>query len=216
MAIGMLALLVVAGLGLTSGIVGLVWVGLSRSSGDAVTGILLAEPAPQLAGELPRHDTPVHNARMRHLIARFIRRFTAASGSHSGQPSALYREPGSIDLATNGPGWVMYLGHNSAASLSAPAITIGRVMAVLTGSSAPNSSRPTAPGPRGGSARCAITLFGTTTVSLCAWASEHTIGALMSPTANTTEKELAALMPLMRLDLQPGPASHKTPRWTFG
>jgi len=212
----MLALLSVAGLALTTVIVGLVKVGVTWSSGEAAATIPLAEPAPALAGGLPQRDKPVHNAMTLQLIAKFTSRFAAVSGSGSGQPAAFYRELGSIDFASNGPGWVMYLGHNSTASLGAPAVTIGRVMAALTGSSAPDSSWPAAPGALGGSARCAITPFGTTIVSLCAWATDHTIGALMSPRADTRGDELAVLMPQMRRDLQPGPASHEGPTWTFG
>jgi hypothetical protein len=215
-AIVMLALLAVAGLALTGVIVGLVKVGVIWSSGEAAATIPLAEPAPAVAGGLPQRDKPVHNAMTLQLIAMFTRRFGAVSGSASGEPAAFYRELGSVDFASNGPGWVMYLGHNSTASLGAPAVTIGRVMAALTGSSAPNSSWLAASGPLGGSARCAITPFGTTIVSLCAWATEHTIGALMSPRADTRGDELAVLMPQMRRDLQPGPASHEGPAWTFG
>ena len=215
LAIVTLAVLGVAGLALTGLIVGLVKVGVSWSSGQAAATIPLAQPAPVLAGGLPQRHEPVRNAKTLRLIAKFTRRFAAVSGSNSGQPAAFYRELGSIDYDSNGPGWVMYLGHNSAASLGAPAAIIGRVMASLTGSSAPTSSWPIAAGPQGGSARCAIVPFGTTTVSLCAWATEHTIGALMSPRADTKGDELAVLMPLMRRDLQPGPASHQMPRWMF-
>jgi len=215
-AILMLALLAVAGLALTGVIVELVKAGVDWSSGQAAATIPLVEPAPVLAGGLPQRDEPVHNSRTLRLIGTFTHRFAAVSGSGAGQPAAFYRELGSIDLASNGPGWVMYLGHNSAASLGAPAATIGRVMAVLTGSSAPGSSWPVAAGPPGGSARCAIAPFGSTIVSLCAWATEHTIGALMSPRADTKGDQLALLMPMMRVDLQPGPASHQGPKWKFG
>jgi len=202
-----LVLLVAAGLALTGVIVRLVGVGISWSSGEAAAASPLAVPAPALAGGLVRRYLPVHNTMTQELIAEFIRRFTAATGSYTGHPAALYREPGTVDLATNGPGWVMYLGHNSTASLGAPDLTIGRVTDALTGTSAPNSFWRVAPGPRGGSARCAITHFGGTPVALCAWATQYTIGALMSPTTSTRGNELANLMPLMRLDLQPGWAS---------
>lgn len=200
----LLALLVVAGLALTSTIVGLVSTDTSAATGAPTTSVPLAVPAPGSAGGLPRHDPSVHNAAMLALVAEFARRFTTVTGSLSGQPSGLYREPGAVDPASGEPAWIMYLGQNSATPLGAPDVTISRVMAALTGSSAPGSSWPVTAGPLGGTAHCALAAFGTTSVSLCAWATEHSIGALMSPTADTRGNELAVLMPLMRADLQPG------------
>jgi hypothetical protein len=203
-ALPMLALLVVAGLVLTAVTVGLVNLGLATATGNFAAATPLVVPAPAVAGGLPRHYQPVTSTVTQGLFTEFVQRFTAISGSYSGQPTGLYREPGTIDLATDDPGWVMYLGYNSATALRAPSATITQLMADLTGSSAPGSSWPVAPGPRGGSARCAIASFGGTMVSLCAWATGRTMGALMSPTSDTRGKELAVLMPRMRLDLQPG------------
>lgn len=213
-AVTVLALLVVVGLTLTSVIVGLVRAELNAASGATAASSPLVVPAPAMAGGLPRRYLPVRDPQARQLIAEFIRRFTTVAGSDTGSPAALYREPGTIDMA-NQLGWVMYLGHNSAANLGTPNDTIGRVMAALTATSVPETSWPAAPGLRGGSAQCALTLFGTTTVTLCAWATGHTMGALMSPTADTKRNELAVLMPLMRLDLQPGPSSRHVPGHAF-
>lgn len=213
-AIPVLALLVVAGLALTSVIVGLVRAGMNAASGATAASSPLVVPAPALAGGLPRRYLPVRDPATLQLVAEFTRRFTTVAGSYTGRPAALYREPGAIDMA-NEQGWVMYLGRNSAAGLGTPNVTIGQVMAALTATSAPETSWPTAPGPRGGSAQCALTLFGATTVTLCAWATEHTIGALMSPTAETKRNELAVLMRVMRLDLQPGPSSRHVPGHAF-
>jgi hypothetical protein len=213
-AVPVLALLVVAGLALTSVIVGLVRAEMNAASGAAAASSPLVVPAPAMAGGLPRRYLPVGDPATQQLMAEFIRRFTTVVGSYAGRPGALYREPGAIDMA-NEQGWVMYLGHNSAASLGSPNVTIGRLMAALTATSAPEISWPAAPGPRGGSAQCALTLLGTTTVTLCAWATEHTIGALMSPTAETKRNELAVLMRVMRLDLQPGPSSRHVPGHAF-
>jgi len=199
-----LVLLGAAALALTAAIVGLVSLGLAAAGGSAAASEPLAVPAPAFAGGLPRHYWPEHNPVTRRLIRDFTRRFSVISGSEAGQPTGVYREPGIIDPATGGPGWVMYLGYNSAANLGAPGVTIGRVMVLLTASSATRTTWRAAPGPRGGSARCATARFGTVSVSLCAWATEHTVGALMSPRADTKGNELAVLMPLMRLDLQPG------------
>lgn len=214
-AVPMLALLVIAGLVLTGVIVRLVKAGMSSASGASAASSPLVVPAPALAGGLPRRYLPMRDLATQQLIAEFIGRFTAVSGTYTGRPAALYREPGTIDLPTGEPGWVMYIGYNSAASLGAPGSTISRVMSDLTGSSAPDSSWRVASGQRGGSSACAIASFGATPVSLCAWATEHTVGALMSPASDTKGNELAALMPLMRLDLQPGASSRHVPGRAF-
>lgn len=203
-ALPVLALLVAAGLALTAVTIGLVNWGLATATGNSAAASPLAVPAPAVAGGLPRHYEPVTSAVTLRLINAFVQRFTAVTGRYSGQPEGLYREPGTIDLATDDPGWVMYLGYNSATDLGAPGTTIARVMADLTGSTATSSSWSAAPGRRGGAARCALATFGDSMVTLCAWATGRTIGALMSPTSDTRGKELAVLMPLMRLDLQPG------------
>ena len=202
-ALSILGLLVVAALILTGAIVGLANLGLSAASRSAADSSL-AVPAPPVAGGLPRHYQPVRDLGTQALITEFIKRFSGVVKGYSGQPAALYREPGTVDLATNQPGWVMYLGFNSATGLGRPSTTIDQIMANLIENSDPRSAWVAAPGARGGSARCAIALFVNTTVSLCAWATDHTVGALMSPTADTRGNELAVLMPLMRLDLQPG------------
>lgn len=202
-ALPLLALLVGASLTLTGAIVGLANLGLSAAASSPSATSPLVVPAPAVAGGLPRHYQPVTDTVTQALITEFIHRFKGITGS-AGHPSALYREPGTIDLATDQPGWVMYLGFNSVKNLGTPSATIDRIMANLIENSAPDSYWVAAPGARGGGARCAIALFGSTTVSLCAWATEHTIGALMSPTADTRGNELAVLMPLMRLDLQRG------------
>jgi hypothetical protein len=59
-----------------------------------------------------------------------------------------------------------------------------------------------AAGHRGGSANCTIAWLAQTRVSLCGWANEHTIGALASPTRDTSVAELATLMIKMRFDLR--------------
>lgn len=202
LAVPVLVILGVVALALTVAIVTLV--NVLRSAGDQSAERPLIVPAPPMAGGLPRHYWPEHNTTTLRLIADFKRRFSAISGSYPGQPAGVYREPGTIDLATGEPGWVMYLGYNSASNLGPPTATVGRVMKVLIAGSALSVPWRSAPGPGGGSAECAIAQFGSTDVSLCAWATERTVGALMSPRADTTGNELAVLMPSMRVDLQQG------------
>jgi hypothetical protein len=205
MAMPVLALLAlaVAGLGLTGTIVAMVKADIRASTAEPSSSGSLLVPAPALADGLPARQQPVTNTGMRKLIAEFSRRFAAVAGGASGQPDALYREPGTIDLATNEPGWVMYQGRNSATNLGAPGVTTRRVAAGLAGSSGPGSSWPVAQVGVGGSARCSIAHFAGASVSLCVWATDDTIGALMSPTADTRANELARLMAAMRIDLQP-------------
>jgi hypothetical protein len=203
-AVPVLVGLVIAAVALIGVIVRLAGVGFSTASGTTAAGSPLAVPAPAVAGGLPRHYEPVQNTATIILIHDFVGRFDAISGSQVGQPSAVYREPGSLDPVTDQPGWVLYLGYNSSSDLGSPTAAVSRLMASLIQTSAPGSSWVADPGKRGGSARCAITLIDKTTVSVCAWATGRTYGALLSPTADTRGNELAVLMPLMRLNLQPG------------
>jgi hypothetical protein len=195
----------VAAIALVSTIVGLTKMVLDSVAGNSAASAPLLFPAPAYADGLPRlFNTTKQPDVTLALIAEFRRRFIAATGSASGQPSAQYREPGTLDLATDKPAWVMYVGYNSDASLGAPQTTILKLIARLTENSLPSSSWSIDAGPRGGSARCAVTKITDVSVSICAWATPNTLGALMSPTADTKSDELAVLMPQMRLDLQPG------------
>ncbi len=201
----MLAGLIVAAFALVGAIIGLTKIVLDSVAGNSAAAAPLAVPAPAYADGLPRLlKTAVQSDPTLALIAQFRDRFTAATGGASGQPSAQYREPGTLDLATDKPAWVMYVGYNSDTSLGAPQTTILKLMNSLTGNSLPSSSWSIPAGPRGGSARCAIAKITDISVSICAWATGNTFGALMSPTADTSGDELAVLLPPMRLDLQPG------------
>jgi hypothetical protein len=196
--------LAVTAIVLVLAIVGLAGLGFSSAVGTTAAASPLADPAPPEAGGLPRHYELEQNETTISLIQQFTARFAAVSGKYPGHPSALYREPGAIDPATDQPGWVMYVGYNASSDLGSPSATVSRLMASLIETTAPNTSWTADPGERGGSARCAITALGDTTVSICAWATSDTYGALMSPTSDTRGNELATLMPVMRLDLQPG------------
>jgi hypothetical protein len=201
-AVPVLVGLLVVAVVLVGVIVKLAGLGFSSAVGAGAGNGPLANPAPAEAGGLPRHYQPETNLTTIALIDEFTRRFTAVSGAYSGHPSALYREPGAIDPATDQPGWVMYLGYNASANLGPAPATVRKLMASLIKTTAPNTSWPANPGRLGGSARCAITSLRGTTVTICAWATERTYGALMSPTSDTRGQELATLMPLMRQDLQ--------------
>lgn len=199
----MLAGLIVAAFALVGAIVGLTEVVLNSLGGASAAASPLIVPAPGVAGGLPILTAPVTSDTTQELLDSFKARFVAATGAPTGQPSAVYREPGTLDLATDKPAWVMYVGYNSNASLGAPQATVLKLMAGLTGTSQPSSWSISA-GDRGGKARCAIAKITDISVSICAWATSNTYGALMSPAADTSADELAVLMPEMRLDLQPG------------
>jgi hypothetical protein len=183
-------------------IVKLAGFGFHSAVGAGAGSSPLAEPAPAEAGGLPRHYQPEQNLTTITLINEFTQRFAAVGGRYSGHPSALYREPGAIDPETDQPGWVMYLGYNAGSDLGSTSATVSKLIASLIQSTAPDTSWSANPGRLGGTARCAITNLRSTTVSICAWATQRTYGALMSPTSDTRGQELATLMPLMRLDLQ--------------
>jgi hypothetical protein len=165
----------------------------------------LVWPPPATAGGLPLHSPVVSNQGTKRAIAQFRRRFAVLlNGSTAIYPAALYNEPGRVDLVTGGPAWVMYLGFNENPNLADSAATVTRLMASLAGPSANVRPWMVTAGPAGGTAKCVVAIVGLTQVSVCGWATDGTIGALMSPTRDTTVSELAVLMSKMRPDLQPG------------
>jgi hypothetical protein len=178
----------------------------ARPAGDQATAAKpLIWPAPDTAGGLPLHSPVVGNPGTRRVIAQFRRRFTALlNGSSAVYPAALYNEPGRVDLTTGSPAWVMYVGYNERPHLTDPAATVSRLMASLAGPA--GNVRPwlVTAGPAGGTARCVVARVGITEVAVCGWATDVTIGAVLSPTRDTSVSELAVLMSQMRPDLQPG------------
>ncbi len=163
----------------------------------------LAVPAPAAAAGLPRGYLPIRNRQAGAAIADFRQRFagTLMPGSHARYPAALYREPGTADLVTGSPGWVMYLGYNAPASLGSPAATARRLIDALARSS--GLPWQVAAGRRGGAAWCVVTVIARTPMSVCTWATGQTAGAVMSPTRDTPADELAALLPQFRVNVQP-------------
>ncbi|MHB1820192.1 MAG: hypothetical protein ACYCO9_19465 [Streptosporangiaceae bacterium] len=163
----------------------------------------LAMPAPAVAAGLPRGYLPIRNAQVQAAIADFRRRFAGSlmPGSPTRYPAGLYREPGTPDLVTGSPGWLMYLGYNSPTPLGSPATTSRRLIHAL----ARSSGQPwrVAAGQAGGAAWCVVTVVARTPMSVCTWATGQTAGAVMSPTRDTTADELAALLPQLRTDWQP-------------
>ncbi len=132
----------------------------------------------------------------------------AAAGSLAARPvtaawpSGLYGEPGHIDPVTGRPAWVMYLGLDATAKLGIPYEVVARVMMGILGPYAKVGPWRVPAGHRGGSANCTVAWLAQTQVSVCGWASDHTIGVLASPTRDTGVAALASLMMKMRFDLQ--------------
>jgi hypothetical protein len=172
----------------------------------AVASGQLFMPAPAAAGGLPRRYRPLANPATLAAMNQFRRLFTGTIGAPA-SVAGLYAEPGRIDLATDAPGWVMYLGRNAPAGLRAPAALVNSVLAELTGPAGagqPGTGRswPVAAGPGGGSARCGTGVIGGMPVAVCGWATGHVVAALMSPTRDTSVGQLAALLLAMRPTLQ--------------
>jgi hypothetical protein len=172
--------------------------------GATASSAPLIMPAPAQAAGLPRRYLPPTDQNVLLAITQFRQRFAAMrGGSTATYPEAIYAEPGRIDLATGTGGWVTYLGYNAPADLGDPARTTSRLMTALAG---PTSSRSwqVPAGSQGGTARCMIAVVGLTRMSVCGWATDHTVAAVMSPAGVASTNELAALMPFMRVDIQPG------------
>jgi hypothetical protein len=116
--------------------------------------------------------------------------------------SGLYGQPGHIDPVTGRLAWVMYLGLDATAKLGIPSHVVATLMLGILGADAKVVRWRVAAGQRGGRASCTVAWLAHTRVSVCGWASDHTIGTVASPTRDTSVAELATLMIKMRLDLQ--------------
>jgi len=198
-------LLAAVALGFTA--VNLALKGFAAGSAGSRTGSAgqLVWPAPATAGGLPLHSPVVNNQGTRRAIAQFRQRFAALlGGSTATYPAALYNEPGRVDLVTGGPAWVMYAGFNEHVGPTGTLAAVNRLMASLAGPSARLRPWAVPTGPAGGIAKCSVAIIGLTQMSVCGWATEKTVGAVMSPTRDTTVSELAVLLGKMRPDLQPG------------
>jgi hypothetical protein len=185
----------------------------------------LVRPAPSVAGGFPRRIGAITDPALLAIVREFGHRFRAAGGAMvasasltadpaSGGGSAagrdvtaswtsgLYGQPGHLDPVTLRPSWITYYGLDANGALGRPATSITRLMRGLIGPVGPVNAWPVAAGQRGGSANCTMAWLGHTRVSICGWATDHTIGALVSPARETAVGALATLMVKMRDDLQ--------------
>ena len=233
-AIPLLALMTVAAvlMGLATAYIAERAITTSQATARKLAGPLVI-PAPRLAGGYPRRFGAITDPAELAIVSQFRQRFgvvsgglvadarkAAGSGKAAGataskngpaaraitadSTSGLYGEPGHLDPATYHPSWVMYLGLDASGVLGRPSATIVRLMRGLLGPYAVVGPWRVAPGHRGGSANCTVAWLGLTSVSVCGWATGHTIGALVSPVRDTSVGELAKMMIKMRFDLQQG------------
>ena len=199
-------------------------VAVSQQTSKRVGGPLVI-PAPRDAAGFPRRFGLISDPAALAIVSEFRQRFGAAgaalvtearrnSSVHAGAKAAagpqvkaswtsgLYGEPGHLDPETFRPSWIMYLGLDTPGMLGRPSATIASLMTTLLGPYSLVSPWSVAAGHRGGSANCAVAWLGQTSVSVCGWATDHTVGALVSPVRDTSVGELATLMIKMRFDLQ--------------
>jgi hypothetical protein len=161
--------------------------------------------APPLAGGLPRHYPAERNPGTEIAIAQFRRRFAVVlNDATTPYTAGLYSQPGRVDVITGLPAWVMYFGVNVRTSAGDLPVSLSAMMASLAGPGANDRAWQVNAGSDGGTAQCVVTVIARTQLSICGWATDGTRGALMSPTRDTSVRELAVLMTLMRPDLQPG------------
>ena len=201
-------------------------VAVGQQAAKRVGGPLVI-PAPRVAAGFPRRFGVISDPAALAIVSEFRQRFRAegaalvsdarrdASPRAGGNPAAggriaaswtsgLYGEPGHLDPQTFRPSWIMYLGLDTTGILGRPSGTIASLMTRLLGPYSLVGPWPVAAGHRGGSANCMVAWLGQTSVSVCGWATDHTIGALVSPVRDTSVRELATLMIKMRFDLQRG------------
>ena len=162
----------------------------------------LVQPAPAVAGGLPQHYAAEHNPVTHGVIAHFRQRFGVVFADPTAEVAGLYSQPGRVDVVTGLPAWVMYLGVNISTSAGDLPAAVTGMMTSLDGPAAHVRPWRVAGGPPGGVAECVVTVITKTQMSICGWATDSTIGALMTPTRDTTVRELEVLMTLMRPDLQ--------------
>jgi hypothetical protein len=194
----------------------------SRQAAMMVGGPLVM-PAPRDAGGFPRRFGAITDPAAQSIVSDFRHRFGAVGAAlvadarraadpvGTAQParqisgawtSALYGEPGHLDPSTYRPSWVMYVGMDATGALGRPADSLARLMTGLLGPDAVIGPWRVTAGHRGGSANCTVASLGQTSVSVCGWATDRTLGALASPVRETSVTELAAMLTQMRYDLQ--------------
>jgi hypothetical protein len=163
-------------------------------------------PAPAAAGGLTR-DYSAERTVYRVALAQLRSHLKPApAGTASSYTAAVYDEPGHTDPATKGPVRLVFLGINAASRVGDPSANLRDFMAGLAAGIAGHGAiaRPAQvpAGPGGGSAECARATAGAGKATICAWATNWTIGALTAPSRDASVGKLARIMRRLRPDVE--------------
>jgi hypothetical protein len=185
-----------------------------------VTGGPLVVPAPRTAGTLPLRFGKSIDPASAPIAAEVHQRFAAvgaqliAAAERAGgagtagrkitaiMPSGLYGQPGHLDPMTNRPAWISYVGFDASGRLGQPGATVTSLMMGILGKWSKIGPWPVPAGHRGGAANCTVAWLARTSVAVCGWATDRTMGVIASPVRDTSVSELAMLLLKMRYDLQ--------------
>jgi hypothetical protein len=165
----------------------------------------LVVPAPAAAGPLTR-DYAAETGPYKAVVQELKQEAEKAHALESEMATievAIYRQPGHLDPATDGPAVLFYVGTqfkpNTPGSLS-------DFMAGFTnGLSSAAVMRPVSPGQVGGLAECGNS---TGVATYCVWAAGQSAGMLVAPGRDYTSAQLAALMRTARPAFQKTSDSH--------
>ncbi len=219
-AVPLLAVMTVAAVFLAWATVSLARTGFAATEAAASrSGGPLLVPAPRTAGNLPLRAGSSVDPVSRPIAAQVHQRFAAvgaqliaaAERARNGSagpkitattPSGLYGEPGHLDPVTNRPAWILYFGFDATATLGSPGTNVTSLMMGILGHWSKIGPWPVLAGHRGGAANCTVAWLASTSVAVCGWATDRTMGVVASPVRDTGVRELAALLLKMRYDLQ--------------
>lgn len=160
------------------------------------------DPPPATAGVLRRdyaaEASPQFRAGIAHLKSSF-----RASGAPPGSSfvAAIYSETGHLDPLTGAAPQVVFLGVTSGSNISNTSTQLPRLMLQATGGGQ-NAAERTAAGPGGGVAECASRGTGLAKTSICAWATNRTIGIMFSAGRDLSPAQLAVIMRAARPALE--------------
>jgi hypothetical protein len=168
--------------------------------------ILVPPPPPAAAGGLTRDYTAERTTHRVALAQLRSRLKLAPAGTASSYAAVVYDEPGHTDPATKGPVRLVFLGINAPSSPGDPSASLKNYMAGLAagiaGHGALSRPAPVPAGPGGGKAECAEATAGAGEATICAWATDWTLGSLSAPSRDASISELAGIMRLLRPDFE--------------
>jgi hypothetical protein len=215
-AVPLLAVMTAAAVFLGWATVSLARTGLATTEAAArLSGGPLVAPAPRTAGLLPRRFGASIDPASASIAAQVQQRFAAvgarliaAGAGQAGRkvtaitPSGVYGEPGHLDPVTNRSAWILYFGFDATGKLGQPGATVTSLMMGILGRWSKIGPWRVPAGHRGGAANCTVAWLASTSVAVCGWATDRTMGVIASPVRDTGVRELATLLLKMRYDLQ--------------